>query len=52
MTEKRKPGRPPRMDGGKRRSIYLDDESMELAERLGYGNASEGIRRALRACNR
>ena len=35
------------MTGGKRRNIYLDDESASIAERLGNGNVSDGIRIAL-----
>lgn len=42
-------GRPAEMTGGKRRNIYLDDESASIAERLGNGNVSEGIRIALAA---
>jgi len=41
-------GRPAELDGGKRRNVYLDDESWGLAKRLGNGNASDGIRMALK----
>lgn len=34
--------------GGKRVQVYLDDESIETANKLGNGNASEGIRFALK----
>lgn len=40
-------GRPAEMAGGKRSNIYLDAASREIAERLGNGNISEGIRIAL-----
>ena len=42
-----KPGRPEEMQGGKRRNVYLDDASWAEAIKLGNGNASEGIRKAL-----
>lgn len=41
-------GRPAEMEGGKRRNVYLDDESWALAQSLGDGNASAGIREALK----
>lgn len=41
-------GRPNEMDGGKRIQVYLDDESLTIAARLGNGNVSEGIRMALK----
>lgn len=40
-------GRPPEMEGGKRVNVYLDATSLARAARLGDGNVSEGIRRAL-----
>lgn len=40
-------GRPAEMDGGKRRNVYLDDESAAIAEKLGNGNISDGIRIAM-----
>lgn len=40
-------GRPPIMEGGKRRNIYLDDTTAEAAKVLGGGNLSEGLRRAV-----
>ena len=43
-----KPGRPSEMEGGKAVKVYLDDESVAIAARLGSGNVSEGIRRALK----
>ncbi len=33
--------------GGKRRTIYLSDETWQTAERLGGGNVSAGVRLAL-----
>jgi len=44
-------GRPPSVGdgkGGKRRDIYIDEESWQRAKDLGNGKASEGIRRALK----
>lgn len=40
-------GRPTEMDGGKRRNIYIDAASWDMALNLGDGNASVGIRKAL-----
>ena len=40
-------GRPAEMAGGKRSNIYLDAASREIAERIGNGNISEGVRLAL-----
>lgn len=40
-------GRPAEMAGGKRSNIYLDAANREIAERIGNGNISEGIRIAL-----
>ena len=47
QTEKRPVGRPSDVDG-KRVQVYLDAESLKTAARLGYGNVSEGIRKALK----
>lgn len=41
------PGRPAAMEGGKRVQVYLDANSLKIADRLGGGNVSEGIRQAL-----
>lgn len=41
-------GRPAEMAGGKKVNTYLDAESVATASRLGDGNVSEGIRRALK----
>lgn len=43
-------GRPPKMGGGGRINVYLDAASVEAARRLGEGNVSLGIRRAIEAC--
>lgn len=54
MKEKRIPnpeGRPPKLVGGKRRNIYIDEASWQKAKKLGDGKPSEGIRKALN-CNR
>lgn len=40
-------GRPPKLQGGKRINVYLDSGSLDIADALGDGNISEGIRRAL-----
>lgn len=45
--EKRPIGRPADV-GGKRVQVYLDAESLAIAAKLGDGNASEGIRKALK----
>ncbi len=42
-------GRPIKMEGGKRVNVYLDTESLAIAVRLGDGNVSEGIRKALKS---
>ena len=41
-------GRPSEMYGGKKVNTYLDAESIAIAQRLGNGNVSEGIRKALK----
>ncbi len=43
-----KPGRPEEMQGGKRVQVYLDAESLAIAAKLGNGNVSDGIRKALK----
>ena len=40
-------GRPRMAEDQKRRQVYLSDQMVELARKLGRGNISEGIRRAL-----
>jgi hypothetical protein len=44
-------GRPATGQNGKRVNIYLTDESRAIAERLGNGNLSEGVRIALARCD-
>ncbi|OEY66789.1 hypothetical protein [Marinobacter sp. X15-166B] len=48
-SAKRPSHRPKEMEGGKRRNVYIDDASWEIARQLGgeKRNASEGIRYAL-----
>ncbi len=41
-----RPGRPPSIRG-KATMVYLDEQNIELAARLGDGNISAGIRLAL-----
>lgn len=41
-------GRPSEMDGGKRVNVYLDAESLHAAAKIGNGNVSEGIRKAIK----
>lgn len=43
-----KPGRPSEMSGGKKVNTYLDAESIAIATKLGNGNVSDGIRKALK----
>lgn len=45
--EKRSVGRPADVDG-KRVQVYLDAESLIIAENIGRGNVSAGIRIALK----
>lgn len=47
MKQKKKIGRPVSVDG-KRVNIYLDKYSMHLAKVVGDGNASRGIRIAVK----
>lgn len=46
-AEKRPVGRPAAV-GGKRVQVYLDDDSLAVAAKLGAGNVSDGIRKALK----
>ncbi|MEB8474251.1 hypothetical protein [Acidithiobacillus ferriphilus] len=41
-------GRQSEMEGGKRDLVYLDAESLATAAKLGNGDVSEGIRKALK----
>lgn len=48
-TVARKPvGAPQKMSDGRRVQVYLDADSLAIAERLGDGNVSAGIRAALK----
>lgn len=38
-----------KMQGGKRRNIYMSDSDADIAKKIGNGNISEGIRIALNA---
>ena len=40
-------GRPSLIKNAKRFNLYLDTQSLEIAAKLGEGNVSEGIRKAL-----
>lgn len=42
------PGRPVKMEGGKRVQVYMDAESLRIAAKIGDGNISAGIREALK----
>lgn len=46
-VKKRPAHRPRELEGGKRVNVYLDAPSLLIAQHLGEGNTSEGIRRAL-----
>lgn len=46
--EQSTPGRPAEMIGGKKVNTYLDAESIAIAVKLGNGNVSDGIRKALK----
>lgn len=41
-------GRPSEMESGRRVNIYIDHDSLDIARRLGGGNISLGVRKALR----
>jgi hypothetical protein len=48
MTKSKRPvGRPPELIESRRVHICLDKQSYEIAEELGEGNVSAGIREAL-----
>lgn len=40
-------GRPSEMADGRRVNVYLDAETIEIATKIGGGNLSDGIRRAI-----
>ena len=39
------PGRPLKMRFGRRRNVYIDDQTWQKAVKFGNGNGSEGIRK-------
>jgi hypothetical protein len=39
-----------KLKDGRKVTFYLDAQSVEKARSIGYGNVSEGIRRALSQC--
>lgn len=41
-------GRPEELAGGRKVNTYLDADSISIATRIGNGNVSEGIRKALK----
>ena len=41
-------GRPEELSGGRKVNTYLDADSIAIAARIGNGNVSEGIRKALK----
>lgn len=43
-----KRGAPAKMRGGRRVNLYLDVQSLAIAQAFGAGNVSEGVRVALR----
>ena len=45
--KKRKPGRPPKMRDGRRINLYLPQAIVDQLERLGEGNVSLGVVRAV-----
>ena len=47
LIKAKKRGAHAKMEDGKRTNIYLSAESRSIAERIGGGNVSEGIRKAL-----
>lgn len=47
--QKRPVGAPPKMKDGRKMHVYLDAATIEIAQRLGDGNISEGIRKAVAA---
>lgn len=47
MSKKTKDDRPPELIGGDRINVYMDAKTRKIAEKIGNGNLSEGIRIAL-----
>lgn len=48
LRNSRPAGRPAELEGGRKVNTYLDAESIAIATKLGNGNVSEGIRKALK----
>lgn len=48
LRNSRPAGRPAELEGGRKVNTYLDAESIAIATRIGNGNVSEGIRKALK----
>lgn len=48
--KKRKPGRPPKMRDGRRINLYLPQAVVDRLEKLGDGNVSLGVVRAVERC--
>ena len=46
-SNKRKPGRPPKMRDGRRINLYLPQAVIDGLEKLGEGNVSLGVQRAV-----
>lgn len=46
-SRKKQKGFQKQMEEGKRVNVYIDAKSLEIAAKLGSGNVSEGIRKAL-----
>jgi hypothetical protein len=42
------PGRPPKMQGGRRINLWLDAATIKRAQEIGDGSISEGLRKAVR----
>ena len=41
-------GRPAKFKNGSRRNVYLDEETLQYAIKMGQGNLSEGVRQAIK----
>lgn len=48
MNTKRKAGRPPTLEGAQRVQVMLDQPTIDKGKRIGAGNLSLGIRRAVK----
>lgn len=47
VGKKRKPGRPPKMRDGRRINLYLPQAVIDRLEKIGEGNVSLGVQRAV-----